>query len=168
VRGVPLGVAQRALTKPFPLTPCDTEVPGAREIRSRSLGDDQSNTSGGTLLGALVGLAISFAWPTLAQQVDLDAARRAKAAAGREALTHAAAKVLAPVGSFTTFDVPGAVNGTFPSSINPAGAITGSYYDVNFVGHGFLRAKNGTLVSFDAPGRRYNRPFFPRNVCRQH
>jgi hypothetical protein len=106
-------------------------------------------------------LAISFAWPTLAQQVDLDAARRAKAAAGREALTHAAAKVLAPVGSFTTFDVPGAVNGTFPSSINPAGAITGSYYDVNFVGHGFLRAKNGTLVSFDAPGAGTTDPSFP-------
>src|SRR3981081_1547817 len=104
------------------------------------------------LLGALVGLAISFAWPTFAQQVDLDAARRAKAAAGREALTHAPAKDLAPVGSFTTFDVPGAVNGTFPSSINPAGAITGSYNDVNFVGHGFLRDKDGTFITFDVPG----------------
>jgi hypothetical protein len=105
------------------------------------------------LLSALVvGLAIGFVLPTFAQQVNLDAAARAKAAAGREAHNHAPASVLAPVGTFTTFDVPGAVNGTSPSSINPAGAITGTYYDVNFVGHGFLRARNGTFATFDAPG----------------
>jgi hypothetical protein len=45
---------------------------------------------------------------------------------------------------FTTFDVPGAGTGllgggTFPSSINPAGEITGSYTDEYFVSHGFLR-----------------------------
>jgi hypothetical protein len=100
----------------------------------------------------LVGLAISFALPTFAQRADLDAATRAKAAAGREALNHAPANALAPVGTFTSFDVPGAVNGTSPASINPAGAITGYYNDVNSAGHGFLRATNGTVTTFDAPG----------------
>jgi hypothetical protein len=101
---------------------------------------------------ALAELAISFALPTFAQQVNLDAAARAKAAVGREAHNHAPASVLAPVGTFTTFDVPGAVNGTSPASINPAGAITGTYNDVNFVGHGFLRASDGTFTTFDVPG----------------
>src|SRR5260370_35250293 len=44
------------------------------------------------------------------------------------------------------------IQGPSPASINPAGAITGYYVDVNFVGHGFLRATNGTLTTFDAPG----------------
>jgi hypothetical protein len=43
------------------------------------------------------------------------------------------------------------VVGTFPSSINPGGAVTGYYYDVNFVGHGFLRSPSGTFTAFDAP-----------------
>jgi hypothetical protein len=55
-------------------------------------------------------------------------------------------------GTYTTFDAPGAVNGTFPFAINPAGAITGYYQDANFVGHGFLRAGDGTLTTFAAPG----------------
>jgi hypothetical protein len=54
-------------------------------------------------------------------------------------------------GTFVTFDAPGDVNGTSPSSINPAGAITGTYYDANHVGHGFLRAADGTITTFDAP-----------------
>jgi hypothetical protein len=41
---------------------------------------------------ALAELAISFALPTFAQQVSLDAAARAKAAAGREAHNHAPAR----------------------------------------------------------------------------
>ena len=36
---------------------------------------------------------------------------------------------------------------TAPTSINPAGAITGS-----FGAHGFLRAPDGTFTTFDPPG----------------
>jgi hypothetical protein len=50
-----------------------------------------------------------------------------------------------------TFDAPGAVNGTLAVAINPEGAITGFYFDANSV-HGFLRAPNGSFVTFDAPG----------------
>ena len=50
-----------------------------------------------------------------------------------------------------TFDVPGAVNGTFPSSINPSGAITGVYLDASLANHGFLRTADGTFTLFDAP-----------------
>jgi hypothetical protein len=63
-----------------------------------------------------------------------------------------------PDGSFTTFEAPGAdttpgsFNGTSPSSINDLGEITGSYYDVNGVSHGFLRSPEGKFTSFDVPG----------------
>jgi hypothetical protein len=61
--------------------------------------------------------------------------------------------VRAPDGTFTTFDAPGAVNGTaFLCCITPEGAIAGISFDANFFGHGFLRAPNGTFTSFDAPG----------------
>jgi hypothetical protein len=43
-----------------------------------------------------------------------------------------------PDGAVTDFNAPGAL-ATFPSAINPAGAITGPYIDANFVQHGFLR-----------------------------
>ena len=46
---------------------------------------------------------------------------------------------------------PGAIQ-TTPFSINPAGAITGDYLDANYYGHGFLRARDGTLTTFDDPG----------------
>jgi hypothetical protein len=52
--------------------------------------------------------------------------------------------LLSPDGKFTTFDAPGAdltpgnFNGTFPSTINLFGAITGNYVDVNNVSHGFV------------------------------
>jgi len=62
-------------------------------------------------------------------------------------------------GSFTTFDVPGAGGagtgpypGTLASFINPAGAITGLYTDANYAAHGFVRAPDGTITTFDAPG----------------
>ena len=32
------------------------------------------------------------------------------------------------------------------------GAIAGNYIDGNFVNHGFLRAPDGAITSFDAPG----------------
>lgn len=50
-----------------------------------------------------------------------------------------------PGGEFTTFEAPGAGSvagsgsGTFPNSINDAGAITGHYTDGSNVNHGFLR-----------------------------
>jgi hypothetical protein len=60
-----------------------------------------------------------------------------------------------PRGTFKTFDAPGAdttagdFNGTLPSSINDSGAITGSYYDTNGFGHGFIRSPDGKFKSFD-------------------
>jgi hypothetical protein len=62
----------------------------------------------------------------------------------------------APDGAFTTFDAPGAgsgtgtYQGTFPISMNPAGAIAGQYIDANNEYHGFLRAPNGGIAFFDA------------------
>ena len=66
----------------------------------------------------------------------------------------------APGGAFTTFDVPGAGTGdgqgtfapVFGFNINPQGTITGNYIDASNVSHGFVRAPNGTLTTFDAPG----------------
>jgi hypothetical protein len=89
------------------------------------------------------------------QQAEFRAAAEAKAAAGRAARAPAATAVPranAAVGTFTTFDAPGAVFGTFPTGINPAAAITGFYFDANFGGHGFLRLSNGIITTFDAPG----------------
>jgi uncharacterized repeat protein (TIGR03803 family) len=72
--------------------------------------------------------------------------------------------VRAAGGTFTTFDVPGANPATssssafnpiyhgFGVSINDTGAIAGAYLDADGVGHGFLRATDGTFTSFDAPG----------------
>jgi hypothetical protein len=55
-----------------------------------------------------------------------------------------------------TFDVPGAgtgtSQGTFPTSIDVSGRIAGYYVDANFAGHGFLRARDGTITTFDPPG----------------
>lgn len=60
------------------------------------------------------------------------------------------------------FDAPGAATvssplcapdcGTFALANNAAGAVTGYYTDPNIVPHGFLRAPNGHISSFDAPG----------------
>jgi hypothetical protein len=66
--------------------------------------------------------------------------------------------VRSPDGKFTTFDAPGAdatsgnLNGTFPNSINDAGAITGMYADSNGNSHGFLRGPEGSFTTFDVPG----------------
>ena len=63
-----------------------------------------------------------------------------------------------PRGKFTTFQAPGAdttagsYNGTYPSSINDLGAITGSYWDANGFSHGFLRSRDGNFTTFDVPG----------------
>src|SRR2546430_16700002 len=58
---------------------------------------------------------------------------------------------------FTTFDVAGS-SGTNPSSINPAGVITGYYLDTRTVRHGFLRAPDGTITTFDPPGSGWTSP----------
>jgi hypothetical protein len=71
-------------------------------------------------------------------------------------LTHGFSR--SPDGKFTTFDVPGAGTvvgsweGTYPVAINPAGAITGYYADASWVYHGFVRAPDGKITTFDAPG----------------
>ena len=58
-------------------------------------------------------------------------------------------------GTLTEFDAPGAgtdtTEGTFPSSINTAGAVAGTYIDANEAYHGFVRAANGTITTFSAP-----------------
>jgi hypothetical protein len=62
----------------------------------------------------------------------------------------------AKAGTFTTFDAPsagtGVFQGTFALGINPAGTITGLYYDANNVSHGFVRASDGAITTFDPPG----------------
>jgi predicted membrane protein len=58
--------------------------------------------------------------------------------------------------TFTTFDAPGAgtgaLQGTFPISINTTGTVAGIYSDASNLTHGFVRAANGTITDFDAPG----------------
>ena len=67
--------------------------------------------------------------------------------------------VRAANGTITEFDVAGAINtqypyalGTRPIGINTAGVITGTYLTDNFVWHGFTRAANGTIATFDVSG----------------
>jgi hypothetical protein len=61
-------------------------------------------------------------------------------------------------GTIITFDVPGAGTslnqGTFATAtaLNPAGMLAGAWVDVNFVQHGFVRAPDGAITTFDAPG----------------
>src|SRR2546430_9393282 len=52
--------------------------------------------------------------------------------------------------SLTTFDPPGATS-TMALSINRRGAITGFYLDGSSVWHGFLRAPDGAVTTFQAP-----------------
>ena len=64
-----------------------------------------------------------------------------------------------PDGTFTTFDAPnagtGPGQGTFVFTgfcLNPAGAIAATSVDASDVSHGILRAPDGTMTTFDAPG----------------
>jgi hypothetical protein len=66
-----------------------------------------------------------------------------------------------PDGKFTTFDAPGAGTGSnqgtgcpsdCPVGLNDWGAITGTYIDVNFVYHGYLRNLEGKFATFDPVG----------------
>jgi hypothetical protein len=64
--------------------------------------------------------------------------------------------VRAADGAVTVFDAPGAGTakheGTFPSSINTGGVITGMFSDTNSVYHGFVGVAGGSITPFDAPG----------------
>src|SRR5579859_1728058 len=64
--------------------------------------------------------------------------------------------VRAAGGAVTVFDAPGAGTvkheGTFPTSINAGGVITGMVSDQNSVYHGFVRTATGAINNFDAPG----------------
>jgi len=72
--------------------------------------------------------------------------------------------VRTPDGQITTFDdsqAPagtGAYQGTFPGAINDLGVITGQYVDGNNVDHGFVRAPDGKITTFDAPGSTFTAP----------
>jgi hypothetical protein len=67
-----------------------------------------------------------------------------------------------PDGTYTLFDAPGAgigepgsgsdLTGTHGFCINNKGEIAGNYWDVNLLPHAFIRAPNGTITTFDAPG----------------
>ncbi len=58
--------------------------------------------------------------------------------------------------TITTFDAPGAGTaagqGTRAYSINPSGAITGFFFDLINVAHGYVRSNQGEITVFDAPG----------------
>ena len=62
-----------------------------------------------------------------------------------------AAAFNAHIALWRSFDVPAAVNGTQPTSINDLGEIAGVYADSNGNIHGFLRKVGGEIVTFDAP-----------------
>jgi len=75
--------------------------------------------------------------------------------------------VRSPDGKFTTFDAPGAGTNSYqgtgcpsdcPVSINDLGAITASYWDANFVSHGYLRSPDGKIVTVDPLGSTYTFP----------
>jgi hypothetical protein len=61
-------------------------------------------------------------------------------------------------GNIDEFSVPGAgvgvgaEEGTHVIGINNGGAVTGYYFDANAVDHGYVRAADGTITTFDAPG----------------
>jgi len=61
-------------------------------------------------------------------------------------------------GTITSFDAPGADstpgsgNGTFGVDLTPSGEIEGIFVDPSGVLHGFVRSKQGTFTTFDAPG----------------
>jgi predicted membrane protein len=62
--------------------------------------------------------------------------------------------------TITTFDAPGVGTlpgtGTVAQAINGSGVVTGYYIDNNLVYHGFVRASNGTMTTFDANGAGFN------------
>jgi hypothetical protein len=62
----------------------------------------------------------------------------------------AAGPLILTAQTITTYDVTGATGGTFPGPINRGGTVVGEY--INSTGfHGFLRAPDGTITSFNPP-----------------
>jgi hypothetical protein len=59
------------------------------------------------------------------------------------------------VALWSSFDVSGAVCGTYPASINDLGEITGTWNDANCHSHGFLRTADGKIATFDPPNVGY-------------
>jgi hypothetical protein len=63
-----------------------------------------------------------------------------------------------PDGQFVSFDAPGAGlgaglnQGTVATAINGRGDVAGQFEDPNDIFHGFVRYRNGSFVTFDAPG----------------
>jgi hypothetical protein len=59
-------------------------------------------------------------------------------------------------GQIITFNAPhagpGSGQGIVPTSINPAGTITGYHVDASYMYHGFVRDKDETITTFEAPG----------------
>jgi hypothetical protein len=67
--------------------------------------------------------------------------------------------LLAPDRTLTPINIPAAGTGAFQGvtggtqyALNSAGAFTGWYVDTGSVSHGFVRAPDGTITTFDAPG----------------
>src|SRR5215472_15835806 len=58
--------------------------------------------------------------------------------------------------TFITFDVPGAgtgaLQGTYAYATLPGGLTEGNYFGADNTFHVFLRARDGTFTTFDAPG----------------
>jgi hypothetical protein len=61
-------------------------------------------------------------------------------------------KALLATLAYTCRRIGAVVTGVGGCSINPAGAITGSYADASSFYHGFLRGGNGHFTSFDPHG----------------
>src|SRR5947209_19291782 len=77
--------------------------------------------------------------------------RRAPAAATCLVLGVLASFPLCAAPVYTTFDVPDAAS-TFAQSINASGAVTGFYQDASGATHGFVRANDGTIATFEVSG----------------
>ena len=68
-------------------------------------------------------------------------------------------------GTFVVFDPPGSTY-TQPAAINPAGTVTGSFADAEFLSHSFLRTSDGTITAFDPPGAVDTEPAAINRSCR--
>src|ERR1700733_756691 len=58
---------------------------------------------------------------------------------------------IAAAARITTFDAPGAAEGTYAIAVSKAG-IAGYYFDSSGTPHSFVRASDGTITSFDPTG----------------
>jgi hypothetical protein len=54
--------------------------------------------------------------------------------------------------TYVSFSVPGAIQGTFPMSINASMTVTGYYNPSSTETRGFLRDPDGTFTTVDIPG----------------